>query len=132
MWWIYFSKSAERFLRGSRVAFVWGYGHLLIFASAAAVGAGLALAVDAAGRTGHTGMTTAGLAVCIPAALYVLTVWALHLRRHHTDHVHRWLFPVAALGVLASALSPVPVLAAGTCLLVLVAAGLLTTRVEPA
>ena len=130
MWWIYFSKSAERLLTGSRVAFVWGYGHLLIFGSAGAVGAGLALAVDAATHTGHVSMTAAGLAVAVPAALYVLTVWALHLRRHHTDHVHPWLFPAAALLVLGSAFTPVPVLLAGVCLLLLVIAGLLTARVE--
>ena len=40
--------------RSSRAAFVWGYGHQVIFASAAAVGAGLAVAADyATGRAPH-------------------------------------------------------------------------------
>jgi low temperature requirement protein LtrA len=132
MWWIYFSTSAERLLASSRVAFVWGYGHLLIFGSAAAVGAGLALGVDVATHTGHASATAAGLAVCVPAAVYTLTVWALHLRRHHLDHVHTWLFPGASLLVLGSAFSPAPVLLAGIWLVLLVALGLATARTEPA
>jgi low temperature requirement protein LtrA len=131
MWWTYFSKSAERLLTGNRVAFVWGYGHLVIFGSAAAVGAGLALAVDVATHTGHATASTAGLAVGIPAALYVLTVWALHIRRHHTDRVHAWLFPATALLLLGAGLTPLPVLLAGLLLLLLVVASALTARVAP-
>jgi hypothetical protein len=56
----------------------------------------------------------------------------LHLRRHHADHGHPWLFPAAVLLVLGSAFTPVPVLLAGVCLLLLVIAGLLTARVEAA
>src|SRR5262249_741147 len=47
MWWIYFDQPADRLLVSSRAAFLWGYGHLLIFASTAAVGAGLGVSVDA-------------------------------------------------------------------------------------
>jgi low temperature requirement protein LtrA len=47
-WWAYFKNSthiAER--RGSaRYAFAWGYGHVIVFASAAALGAGLQVAAD--------------------------------------------------------------------------------------
>ncbi|WP_165035190.1 low temperature requirement protein A [Candidatus Protofrankia californiensis] len=47
MWWLYFDHPAHRFLSDTnRNAFLWDYGHYLIFSSAAAVGAGLALAVD--------------------------------------------------------------------------------------
>ncbi len=42
MWWLYFARSAHRFLVSNRVSFVWGYGHFFVFAAAAAVGAGLA------------------------------------------------------------------------------------------
>jgi low temperature requirement protein LtrA len=79
MWWLYFSKPAATTVTTARVAFesgstrrtfLWGYGHYFIFASAAAVGAGLAAAVDLAGTDGRT----RALAVAIPAALFVLVV----------------------------------------------------------
>ncbi|HKO84713.1 MAG TPA: low temperature requirement protein A, partial [Actinomycetota bacterium] len=43
MWWLYFSKESHEFLTSLRAGIVWGYGHYLIFAAAAAVGAGLAV-----------------------------------------------------------------------------------------
>ena len=54
MWWVYFAQPREAVLDHARVvfsehhrnAFVWGYGHLFVFASAAAVGAGLEVMVD--------------------------------------------------------------------------------------
>jgi len=53
MWWVYFDMPAGQLVREVRRAFddrlsgafTWGYGHYLIFASAAAVGAGLTVAV---------------------------------------------------------------------------------------
>ena len=46
MWWIYFAKPAAPRLISNRVAFPWGYGHFVVFGSAAAVGAGVAVMVD--------------------------------------------------------------------------------------
>ena len=58
MWWIYFDQPADAvaerardaFGDAPRQAFVWGYGHLVVFASAAAVGAGLQVVFDRARR----------------------------------------------------------------------------------
>jgi low temperature requirement protein LtrA len=74
MWWFYFAKDASRRLASLRTAIVWGYGHYLVFSSAAAVGAGLAVAVDVALHRAHVGQLGAGLAVTVPAALFLLTV----------------------------------------------------------
>ena len=41
MWWVYFDKSAAGMLQTLNSSLLWGYGHYLIFASIAAVGAGL-------------------------------------------------------------------------------------------
>src|SRR4029453_5734649 len=46
MWWLYFNKEAAELLTSLRAGITWGYGHYLVFASAAAVGAGLAVNVD--------------------------------------------------------------------------------------
>ena len=36
MWWLYFDAPAHQVLTSLRRAFVWGYGHYLVFAAAAA------------------------------------------------------------------------------------------------
>ena len=46
LWWMYFDRPVHDLLTGPRKAIVWGYGHYLVFASAAAVGSGLAVSVD--------------------------------------------------------------------------------------
>ena len=49
MWWVYFAAPTEEPVTETGVeSFRWGYGHYVVFASAAAVGAGLATAVDQA------------------------------------------------------------------------------------
>jgi hypothetical protein len=77
MWWIYFDEPAHDLLASSRAAFVWGYGHLVIFASIAAVGAGLAVAADYAVGRSHLGGGGVLAVVLVPLGLYVTSVWAL-------------------------------------------------------
>jgi len=127
MWWFYFAKPAYRFLVSNRVGFLWGYGHMLVFASAAAVGAGLAVGADRA--TGHADVSAAGAgaAVTVPVAVYLITVWFLHLRPHHARPTHNALFPAVAFLVLAAAFTAVPVLVAGLLLAALVAASIVLT-----
>ena len=80
MWWIYFDRPVHDLLTSIRKAFIWGYGHYVVFASAAAVGAGLAVAVDAATHTAKIGPVGAGVAVAVPVATYLLSLWFLHDR----------------------------------------------------
>jgi low temperature requirement protein LtrA len=125
-WWIYFARSVEEHLSGNRQAFVWGYGHYLVFLSAAAIGAGLEVAVEhAVGKAHHISAHTATLAVTVPAAVYLFTVWALHSR--HTKHgVALWVLPVSAAVVLVSP----TVLVAGIVCAVSVALGILIHRLQ--
>jgi low temperature requirement protein LtrA len=97
MWWIYFAKPAQRLLERNRIAFVWGYGHLVIFASAAAVGAGLAVAVDQATVHADISAVAAGAAVGVPVALFLTTVWALQIRPHRAGGAHGALLVAAAV-----------------------------------
>ena len=80
MWWIYFDEPVHHLLGSSRTAFVWGYGHFVIFASTAAVGAGLAAAADYAVGRSHLGGGAALAVVLVPLGLYVTSVWALVIR----------------------------------------------------
>ncbi|MEV1329292.1 low temperature requirement protein A [Micromonospora costi] len=83
LWWLYFDRPTHELLTSPRVALLWGYGQYFIFASAAAVGAGLAVAVDYETRTAHLGRLAVGYATAIPVAVYLLAVWVLHIRPYH-------------------------------------------------
>ncbi|WP_239697685.1 low temperature requirement protein A [Streptomyces sp. F-1] len=117
MWWLYFARPAHTLLatthRGPGRRFRWAYGHYLIFASAAAVGAGLAVEADQV--THRTGIApqTAGAMVAVPAAVFLTTVWALHLRPHHRSVAQGAPFLGTAVLVLLSSFSPAPALATG-------------------
>jgi low temperature requirement protein LtrA len=80
MWWLYFDREPHGAFTRDYSAFVWGYGHFAVFSSAAAVGAGIAVAVDFSVH--HTAISTlqAGAAVALPAALYIAAVGWLRVR----------------------------------------------------
>lgn len=124
MWWKYFARPADDLLIDSRTAFRWGYGHFAVFASAAAVGAGIAVNVDAATGAGLLGERAAAATVTVPAAIYIATVWWLHLRPHEDAASRGYLVAVGVPALLLSTLAPQPVLVAG-----LVAAGLVAAAV---
>ncbi|MFG3026382.1 low temperature requirement protein A [Streptomyces sp. NPDC048254] len=125
MWWLYFARPAHTLLatthRAHRRRFPWAYGHYLIFASATAEGAGLAAYADHVTRRTGASPVAAGAAVTVPAAVFLITVWVVHLRPHQRSLAERIPFPVAAVGVLAAAWSPVPALIAGVLVAGLVA-----------
>nr|WP_232291719.1 low temperature requirement protein A [Frankia sp. QA3] len=122
MWWLYFARSAHRFLVANRVSFVWGYGHFFIFAAAAAVGAGLAANTDHVTHHGEIDRFAASAAVTVPVAVFLVTVALLHLRPHHAGRVQTALVVLAAAAVLAVTFSPEPVLATGLVLTGLIVA----------
>ncbi|WP_228984289.1 low temperature requirement protein A [Streptomyces sp. DH12] len=99
-WWVYFVVPAHARLHTTRRGFVWGYGHYLIFAAAAAVGAGIEVAVEQAVGKAHISVTAAAAAVTLPAALYLLLVWALHARYFKFGIARQLVLPTAALAVL--------------------------------
>jgi low temperature requirement protein LtrA len=126
MWWLYFAKEASELLTSLRAGIIWGYGHYLIFASAAAVGAGLAVNVDHLTHHAAIGPRGAAGAFTIPVALFLVAVWALHVRPHHLGRWHGALVPAAAVLVLASTLTPEPVLVTGLVVAAMVAVTLVS------
>jgi low temperature requirement protein LtrA len=126
MWWLYFDRPAHDLLTSFRRAFIWGYGHYFVFAAAAAVGAGLGVAVDHAGAHATIDSLSAGLAVTIPVALFILCLWVL-LDRPEYRHA-RVLGPLTAAVVLGTSFTPQPVLWTGVTLAALVTVKLVTRR----
>jgi low temperature requirement protein LtrA len=118
--------------RTSPEAYLWGYGHYFVFASAAAVGAGLAVAVDQATHRSELSDLAAGFAITVPVALYLVAVWALHMRHKQRTWVRNYAVPIAALLILASSATSEPVLVTGLVLAALVVASVATTvREQP-
>ncbi|WKX72195.1 low temperature requirement protein A [Streptomyces sp. XD-27] len=99
-WWIYFAVPIHEHLASNRQAFAWGYGHYLVFGSAAAIGAGIEVAVEQSVGKAHISTAAASAAVTVPSALFLFTVWLLHAR-HFKRGAGQLTLPVASTAVLA-------------------------------
>ena len=93
LWWWYFEHPSEEGLRESRnSAFLWGYAHYFVFASVAALGAGLEVAVESTRRGSGVSPTTAGATVAISVAVYLVVTGAVQARlqpvRRPQDALH--------------------------------------------
>jgi low temperature requirement protein LtrA len=128
MWWLYFHRPVHDLLTSLRKAFIWGYAHYFVFASAAAVGAGLAAAVDAATHHAKVGPVGAGFAVAMPVAMYLICLWFLHDRPEYQKT--RPFTPLAAVLVLLTPFTGFAVPLIGLILAVLVVSKLVLYRHE--
>lgn len=128
MWWLYFERSSDDLLTDRRRAFEWGYGHLFIWAAAAAVGAGIAVGVDVLTHHAYVDMTVAGAAVALPVATYLAGIWVLHDVPRPMPRLRLWLTPLAIVLVLLTPLTPQPILLIGVVVVGLLGAKLVTAR----
>jgi low temperature requirement protein LtrA len=121
MWWLYFDFPTDGMLEGRQHAFAWGYGHYAVFASAAAVGAGLAVATDVATHHAEIDSITAGASVAVPVAIYMGILWFLHSGWDAPNLALRLLIPVAVVVVLLTPLTGWTVPLIGVILVAVVA-----------
>ncbi len=112
-WWLYFSKSAHQFLTSRKRAFIWGYGHYFIFASVAAVGAGLAVNIDQVSAHTAISSSVASAAITVPVALFLFLLWGFHIRPHQTGWIHAVPFLVGSTVILATNLISPTILVTG-------------------
>jgi low temperature requirement protein LtrA len=125
-WWIYFAVPIPAHLASNREAFPWGYGHYVIFSSAAAIGAGIEVAVEQAVGVAHLSTAAASAAVTIPTAVFLATLWLLHARHHKRGLAQQLTLPIASLAVLAVTFAgPAAVPAAGAVCALTVVAGVM-------
>lgn len=127
LWWLYFSHEAAVVLararrEGSHLEYLFGFGHYLIYAAAAAVGAGLAARAEYVGRPEdpHLDLVTSA-GVTVPVAVLLLAMWAIHLRTHDPSWGAALPFFGAAAVVLAGTVLPLSELVAGVVVAALVA-----------
>ncbi|WP_343519789.1 low temperature requirement protein A [Sphingomonas sp.] len=100
MWWLYFAREPQLSSNRLSRSLQWGYGHVLVFASGAAVGAGFAVLVEI--LTGHSkiGLRAGDLAVAIPLGLYFLSLWLVR-DRFELSGAARWVLPLSAAAIVA-------------------------------
>ena len=102
MWWAYFDYPMHHLLTSFRRVFLWGYGHYFIFASAAAVGAGLAVEIDYATHHAEISSVVAGAAVAIPVAIFITVLWLFYGGIRADSPLQRFLIPVAVILILTT------------------------------
>jgi low temperature requirement protein LtrA len=139
LWWTYFDRPAAGGLRVSpRGVFRWGYGHLIVFASLAAVGAGLQVVAETTHHVGDVAPRTAALAVGIPVASYLIATGVLHtwINRYQHEQLIVPFTAAAGLVLLASVATPPLSLPAAVLAMAICVGGLvaydLVTRPTPA
>ncbi|MFE5074646.1 low temperature requirement protein A [Streptomyces halstedii] len=115
LWWIYFAVG-EAVLSSLRTALTWGYGHYVVFAALAAIGAGLEAASAASEHHAHLSIRAAGLAVALPVALVLLVLGGLHRAGGTGVPGHAPLLAAGAAAVLVLGLCS-PALGAGGAVL---------------
>jgi low temperature requirement protein LtrA len=128
LWWVYFIMPSGSVLARHRGrGFVWGYGHIVIFGSLAATGAGLHVAAYVIEGVAHIDDTTALLTVVVPVAVFsvvLFTLSTLLLRQFDPFHIGLFVASLVPLvvavwavaagasmgtGIVIAALSPVVV-----------------------
>jgi low temperature requirement protein LtrA len=127
LWWVYFLRPAADGLRETPGnSFVWGYGHYLVFAAVAALGAGLEVALESAQHAAHAGPRTAAFAVAVPVAVTLLVIGGLQVRLVGGGAL---LARYAAAAAVIALLALVPPLGLAVVLMGLVAAMLVAVEV---
>lgn len=79
LWWRYFDFPVDDALREDPTkVMVWGFGHYLVFASIAALGAGIELVVDRLGSATELSKVQVIASVVVPTVVFVLVTSFLH------------------------------------------------------
>lgn len=127
-WWIYFTLPWAAALQvKSRRTFTWRYGHIIIFASLAAMGSGLHVAAFFLEHETELGAVATVLSVAIPVGLYIAALYAVYsLAMHEADPFHLWLLAGTAAILVASVALAAAGVGMAVCLIVLMFAPVVT------
>ena len=119
LWWSYFIMPSGRILARFRSrAFGWGYGHIPIYGSIVAAGAGLHLSAYVI--EGHTSVGVVGaiLAIAVPTLIFSLAMFSLYTFLLRTfDPFHITLFAGTVLLLIMAVLLATAGASLGVCLL---------------
>jgi low temperature requirement protein LtrA len=128
LWWSYFSRDHVRVVEDARSMWAFGYGHYLVFAAIAAVGAAIAAAVDVVQGDAEAGGRPVALALAVAIGVVALSLSGLHALGDH--ETVRTMVPGGAVTVLCLVVALLaPTVGIAVLLMGLVLAGLVVQRV---
>ncbi len=107
-WWLYFLESdAPRLDTRRDLGFIWGYGHYFVFASLAALGAGIEVTIEAISHEIAASRLLVGYSVALPLAIFLIARYALYVRLGGERQVSRTFVAAEIGGILALPLASV-------------------------
>lgn len=78
LWWLYFLWPIGDRLEGRpELSFLWGYGHYVVFAALAALGAGLEVAAESAAHDVEASDPVVSFGVVVPVVIFLGMLWIL-------------------------------------------------------
>jgi low temperature requirement protein LtrA len=126
MWWMYFAIPFGEILHRNRASsWIWGYGHIILFAALAAVGSGLHVGAYIVEGVAHVGYETAVFAVAIPVGVFLLGLFAIYAEMVRTfDRFHLLLIALVVVALVV-ACTLAGTASFGVCVLIVSAAPLI-------
>ncbi|MDF1781508.1 MAG: low temperature requirement protein A [Alcanivoracaceae bacterium] len=97
LWWLYFSKEDHLQEQRFELVFTWSYGHLLIYASGAAMGAGFAALIDIITHHSNVSMLVGNYVIAVSVALYMFGLWFVRDRFVLSGHMKHILLLFSAM-----------------------------------
>lgn len=124
LWWTYWMTPAAAMLRAHRErSFVWGYGHIVVYAALAAVGAGLHVAAYYLEGESHLDATGTVLAVAVPVAVFILADYLIFMAvTRSADRLHVVLVAGAGVVLIAAVAAAAAGVGMAWCLLLVMLA----------
>ncbi|GAA1776077.1 low temperature requirement protein A [Agromyces lapidis] len=108
LWWTYFMMPSGKLLSAfRRRSYLWGYGHMVVFGSLAATGAGLHVAANAIEGEAHIDDVAVLATIVVPVAIFLMALFTLYtFLMGRFDPFHIGLF-AGSLVVLAGSITAV-------------------------
>ncbi|HEY2129734.1 MAG TPA: low temperature requirement protein A [Streptosporangiaceae bacterium] len=132
LWWSYFKHSAAEQIRQSlRWTFVWAFGHYLIFAAVAALGAGLQVAIGTLEHSTRVSPAFAAFTIAIPVVIFIVVLVLLNIRGSEPAAPGLTVL-TAALVLAAAAATPILTLPVSIVIMVLLVVLLLAYHLAAA
>lgn len=130
MWWLYFSREDHLQGRESWRVFTWGYGHIPVFAGAAAVGGAVAATIDMLTHHAHAPLAAGHWAIAISVAVFLV---GLTLTREifNLTGANRFILLAAAILCLGTPCLPYPVESLAVLLVATAAVRTLRANADP-
>lgn len=128
MWWIYFVVPSAHLLHAQRrKAIPFGYGHIAVFSSIVATGAGLHVAAYYIEHQSTLGSVATVLSVAIPVGIYIVSVYLLYLLLvGGRDSFHALMMALTAVVLAGAVWLAATGVSMAVCLLVIMLAPVVT------